>query len=327
MKPMTSADVINLVILDPVPAERLERIRALLPASWQLSSAASREPQDQASSLKGADCAIVSDVTVTAEMMATPGLRAIHKWGVGYDAIDCEAARAHGVRVMRTTGSNAIAVAETTLGMILALNRNLVRGHAAVAQGRWPKAELGASSMRLTGKTVGIVGLGFIGKALARLLAGFDCRILYPARAPKEPQIEADLGVTYAPLKELLAQADVVTLNCALTDETRGIINRETLALMKPGSLLVNAARGGIVVEKDLAEALKTGHLRGAASDVFAREPVEDGNPLVGLETAINTPHLAAVSTDTFEPTVKRMIDNLVAVLEGREPRPGDVVV
>lgn len=322
-----TGDRIRLVILDPVPEERLERIRALLPEGWQLSTAASRDPRDQVSILRGADCAIVSDVPVTAEMMATPGLRAIHKWGVGYDAIDLDAARINAVRVLRTTGSNAIAVAETTLGLILALNRNLVRGHNAVAHGRWPKAELGATSMRLTGKTVGIVGLGYVGKAFARLLAGFGCRILYTGRAPQGPQTEADLGVRYASLKELLAEADVVTLNCALTDETRGLINRETLALMKPGSLLVNTARGGVVVEADLADALKSGHLRGAASDVFSREPVEADNPLIGLETAINTPHTAAVSADSFAPTVKRMIDNLSTVLEGGEPPELDVVV
>ncbi len=319
--------MIRLVILDPLPRERMDRFAAFLPDGWTLSTAASRSQEDQLAALKSADFAIVSDVPVTDAMMATPGLRAVHKWGVGYDSIDCAAAENHGVRVLRTTGSNAVAVAETTLGMILALNRNLVRGHTAVLEGRWPKAELGATSMRLSGKTVGIVGLGHVGKALARLLSGFGCEILYTGRTPQSAETEEELGVTFAPLEDLLSRSDVVSLNCALTDQTRGLINHRTLACMKQGALLVNAARGGVVVEADLAEALNSGHLRGAASDVFSQEPVTPDNPLTGLDTAINTPHIAAVSADAFAPTVTRMVNNLVAIQEGRAPPDKDVVV
>ena len=319
--------MIRLVILDPVPVERLERVRIYLPIDWELSTASSRAPEDQMEALQGADFAIVSDVPVTDEMLATAGLRAVHKWGVGYDSIDCKAAERHGVRVLRTTGSNAVAVAETTLGMILALNRNIARGHVAVLEGRWPKAELGATSMRLSGKTVGIVGLGHVGQALARLLSGFGCEVLYTGRSPKDAETEVALGVSFVKLEDLLARSDVVSLNCALTEQTRGLINRKTLALMKDGALLVNAARGGVVVEADLADALTSGRLRGAASDVFSQEPVPADNPLVGLDTAINTPHIAAVSADAFAPTVMRMIDNLSAVLKGQAPPGKDVVV
>lgn len=318
--------MIRLVILDPIPSERLDRFNAFLPEDWSLDTATSRAPQDQMRALQGADFAIVADVPVTADMMSTPGLRAVHKWGVGYDSIDCEAASVHGVRVLRTTGSNAVAVAETALGLILALNRNLVRGHVAVAEGHWPKAELASTSMRLSGKTVGIVGLGHVGTALSRLLSGFGCQLFYNCRTPRSSSVETALNARYASFEELLAKSDVVSLNCALTEETRGLINRRTLALMKPSALLVNTARGGVVVEADLAEVLHSGHLRGAASDVFSREPVESGNPLIGLETAINTPHIAAVSADGFAPTVTRMVNNLSMLLAGVEPPEIDVV-
>lgn len=317
----------RIVILDPVSENRLKRFAGYLPGGWNLENAASRTPEDQLAALIGTDFAISADVPVTADMMAVPGLRAIHKWGVGYDNIDCAAARAHGVRVFRTTGSNAISVAETALGLILALNRNLIRGHAAVLEGGWPKSELGTTSMRLSGKTVGIVGLGYVGKALARLLGGFGCEILYTGRTRQDAETEAALAVRFAPLEELLARADVVSLNCALNEDTRAMINARTLALMKRGALLVNVARGGIVVEADLADALTSGHLRGAASDVYMEEPVAPDNPLIGLETAVNTPHIAAVSADTFEPTVKRMIGNLLALQEGRELPETDVLV
>src|SRR5690606_22445010 len=217
---------------------------------------------DQLAALSGAAFGITGDVPVTSEMMATSGLRAIHKWGVGYDNIDLDAARRHGVRVLRTTGSNAVAVAETTLGLILAVNRNIVRGHVGILDGRWRKGELSPMSMRLSGKTVGIVGMGYIGKALARLLTGFGCTILYTKRTPLSAAEEGEAGVRFAPLDELLRTADVVTLNCELNDSTRNLINRETLALMRDDAILVNAARGGVMVEEDVAEAIRNGRLR-----------------------------------------------------------------
>ncbi|WP_199178606.1 2-hydroxyacid dehydrogenase [Acidimangrovimonas sediminis] len=317
----------RIVMLDPMPEARLERIRPYLPEGWTVTTAASRAPADQIAALEGASFAITGDVPVSAGMMAVPGLRGVHKWGVGYDNIDCEAAQSHGVRVMRTTGSNAVAVAETTLGFILALNRNIVRGHVGMLDGKWLKQDLSSSSMRLSGKTVGIVGLGYIGKALARLLAGFGCTILYAKRTPLTPEEEAELGVRFAPLDDLLAQSDVVTLHCALNDETRGLIDAATLARMKQGALLINAARGGVVVEADLAAAVVSGHLRGAAVDVFATEPAETGNPLVGVDGIIVTPHVGAMSADAFVASITRMIANLRAVDRGDDPPALDTVV
>ncbi|MDS1138137.1 2-hydroxyacid dehydrogenase [Nitratireductor indicus] len=317
----------RLVMLDPSSPDRLERIRPFLPEGWDISTAASRTPQDQIAALAGASFGITGDVSVTAQMMATEGLRAIHKWGVGYDNIDLEAARKHGVRVMRTTGSNAVAVAETTLGLILALNRNIVRGHVGILDGKWLKGDLSPSSMRLSGKTVGIVGMGYIGKALVRLLGGFGCTILYTKRSPLDSAEEAELGIRFVSLQDLLRTSDVVTLNCELNASTRNMINRETLALMKADAILVNAARGGVMVEEDVAEAVREGRLRGAGVDVFATEPVPADNPLIGLDRVIVTPHVGAISSDAFVPSITRMIGNLKAVLDGEEPLEIDVLV
>lgn len=317
----------HVVLLDPSAPDRLDRMRGLLPAGWTLGNAATRDPADQVAALAGADFAITGDVHVTTAMMAVPGLRAVHKWGVGYDGIDLGAARAHGVRVLRTTGSNAVAVAETTLGLILSVNRNITRGHMAIHRDDWPKGELGASSMRLSGRTVGIVGMGHIGRALARLLRGFDCRILYTKRTPLTPAEEAEAGVSFAALDDLLAQSDVVTLNCELNDSTRNLIDARRLALMRPDAILVNAGRGGVLVEGDLAEAIRAGRLRGAAVDVFAQEPIAPGNPLIGLDRVVLTPHIAAVSTDAFAPTVSRMFANFAAIAAGDAPPSLDVLV
>lgn len=317
----------RIVLLDPVVPERLDRMRQYLPAGWSLDPAPGREEAQQLAGLDGADFAIVSDVPVTAAMMAVPGLRAVHKWGVGYDSIDLDAARANGVRVLRTTGSNAVAVAETTLALILAVNRNIARGQAAVQAGHWPKGELAATSTLLSGKTVGIVGFGYIGKALARLLQGFGCRILYTKRSPMTPEEELEAGARFAPLDQMLAEADVVTLNCELNASTRNLIDRQRLALMKPEAILINVARGGVMVEADLADAIRNNRLRGAGIDVFSVEPIRPDNPLVGLDRVILTPHIAAVSADGFANSLTRMMDNLAAIAAGAPPRDIDILV
>ncbi len=317
----------KVVLLDPSTPERLDRIRPFLPPGWVLMTAASRTPQDQLGALGGASFAISGDMPVTAAMMAVPGLRAVHKWGVGYDAIDLEAARRHGVRVLRTTGSNAAAVAETTLGLILAVNRNIVRGHVGIGNGGWPKGQVGPTSTTLTGRTVGIVGMGHIGKALARLLRGFGCPILYTKRNPLPAAEEADLNARFAPLDDLLAASDVVTLNCDLNASTRDLIDARRLALMKPDAVLVNAARGGVLVEADLAKAIRQGRLRGAGIDVFSVEPITPDNPLLGLDTVVLTPHLGALDALGFAPSVMRMMENLLAVQNGTPLRKIDVLV
>lgn len=317
----------RLVMLDPGGPERLERVRPYLPEGWDVSVAASRGADDQEAALENAQFAITGDVPVTAAMMSVPGLKAVHKWGVGYDNIDLEAARTHGVRVLRTTGSNAVSVAETTLGLILALGRNLVRGHVGIEGGAWRKAELSPTSMTLSGKTVGIVGLGYIGKALARLLRGFGCTILYSKRTALSEAEEESLGVRFAPLDELLRTSDVVALNCELNESTRNLVDARALSLMKPDALLVNAARGGVVVEVDLADALRAGHLRGAAVDVFETEPITADNPLIGIDRVILTPHLGAISSDGFARSVARMMENFKAIEEGRPPRDIDILV
>jgi len=316
-----------VVMLDPAMPDRLERIAAFLPGGWSLTAAASLSPEDQLAAIRGAEFAITGDVPVTAEMMAAPGLKAVHKWGVGYDGIDLEAARQNGVRVLRTTGSNAVTVAETTLGLILSVNRNLVRGHVGILGGDWLKGSLAPTSMTLSGKTVGIVGMGYIGKALVRLLRGFGCTVIYTKRSPLPAEEEAELGIRFAPLAELLAAADVVTLNCELNASTRGMIGPEQLALMKPSAILINAARGGVLDEQALADAIKGGRLRGAGIDVFAAEPIQPGNPLLGLDRVVLTPHIAAISADSFATSLTRMFGNLQAIDSGEPPREIDILV
>jgi phosphoglycerate dehydrogenase-like enzyme len=168
--------------------------------------------------------------------------------------------------------------------------------------------------------------MGAIGQAFARLLKGFGCPVLYTKRTPLDPAAEAALNARRVELPELLATADVVSLHCPLTPETTNLIDRAALSRMKPTAVLVNAARGGVVVEADLAWALETKVILAAATDVYAEEPLPPGDPLLAVDGLVTTPHLAALAVDTFEPTVRRMFDNMRRVAEGLPVPERDLV-
>jgi len=320
----------RLVILDPMSPQALEKFAAFLPEGYEIGTSKSREPADQIAAITGATYVVTGDVPVTAEMMeagAASGLKAVHKWGVGYDNIDIERARELGVRVLRTTGSNAVAVAETTLALMLGLQRNIVRGHVGLQEGKWLKGTLGDTSMRLTGKTIGLIGLGYIGKQVARLLRGFDCTVIYTKRIPLTAAEEQDLKVRHVSLDELIETSDVVSLHCAMSPETANMIDKTAIARMKKGSILVNTARGGLVNEEDLAQAVESGHLRGAAVDVFPVEPIAPDHRFVGVDRIVITPHVGAISADTYADNVSRMVGNMHCITEGKEPPEFDVIV
>jgi phosphoglycerate dehydrogenase-like enzyme len=318
-----------IAILDPLGPDRLSRFATLVPERFTVRAAAGRSEAEQMAAVRGATYLVTGDLPVTGAMMragAQDRLKAVHKWGVGYDNIDVEAARAAGVRVLRTTGSNALPVAETAVALMLALMRNLVAGHQGMQAGEWGKWTLGPRTFTLSGKTVGLVGLGFIGKQTARLLAPFGCRLLYAKPTPLPAQEAAALGVEHAAVERLLEQSDVVSLHCSLTPQTKGLIDAGALTAMKPGAVLVNTARGGVADEAAVAAALRGGRLAGAAFDVFAIEPIRQDNPLLGAPNAILTPHIASQSVDNYAPTVRRMMNNLSALSDGAEPPALDVV-
>lgn len=318
----------RIVVLDPLPEPRLALMRRLLPPGFALTAAASRAPADQLAAIAAADFAIAGDMPLTAELLAqAPGLKAVHKWGVGIDNFDLAAAARHQVRIFRTTGSNARPVAETALGLMLALLRQIADGDRSVRAGGWGKADLAPRSFMLSGRTVGLVGLGAIGGQLATLLQGFGCRLLYAKPSPLPAARARALKLTHLPLDELLAASDLVSLHCPLTPATRGLIDAAALARMKPGALLINTARGGLVDEAALLAALEAGRLGGAGLDVFAEEPLPPGHPLAGAPNVVLTPHIAALAADNLVPTLERMFRNLSRAAEGRPVDPKDVVL
>ena len=320
----------KIVVLDVIAPARADSLRALLPPGMTLSHGTERGDAHMKEIIADADYAIAGQVAVSGDVLrAARKLKLLHKWGVGVDNLDLEAARELGVKVARTTGSNAIPVAEFTLGLALAALRAIAFGNAELKQGHWRGlGGLPMATFTLTGKTFGIIGFGAIGKNVARLLKGFSCTVLYNKRARLSREEEAELGVSYASVADLLARADVVSLNCPLTSETQGLINRVSLQTMKPSAVLVNVARGGIVVEDDLVWALQNRIIGAAAMDVFETEPLPPDSPLLQpLDNLVVTPHLAAIAADNFEPTVRHMFGNIARVSRGDPVPAADAVV
>lgn len=312
----------TIVLLDMTTPQRAERLRALLPPGFVLTHGTERGEEHLKAIIAEADYAISGQVAVPGEVLrAAKKLKLLHKWGVGYDNIDIATAKALGIQVARTTGSNALPVAEFALGLMLSALRFIAYGHAELKKGHWATGRLPGDTFTLSGKTMGIVGFGAIGQNLARLLAGFGCRILYSKRTPLAAAQEEALGARHAPLARILAEADIVSLHCPLTPETENLIDADALAAMKRTAVLVNVARGGVVNEADLVAALRARTIAGAAMDVYAVEPLPPDSELLTLDNLVVTPHLAAMAADTFEPTVTRMFANIAHVSRG-EPVP-----
>jgi phosphoglycerate dehydrogenase-like enzyme len=211
---------------------------------------------------------------------AAKKLKMIQRTGVGTDMFDMESIRARNIPVYVNAGVNASSVAEHAVLHILAALRRLTIVNDEVRRGTWIKQDNGLQTHELGGKTVGLIGAGNIGRHVARMLSGFGCSLLYYDMYRLKPETERQFNLIYKPLDEVFAQSDIISLHCPLTDETRNIINAKSIAGMKDGAILVNTARGELVVEKDLAEALDSGKIAAAGLDVFSPEPPLANNPL-----------------------------------------------
>jgi len=258
--------------------------------------------------------------------------------GIGSDHVDLDAACATngGITVAEVTGSNVVSVAEHVVMTILVLVRNFVPAHEQVARGDWNVAEVAKNEYDLEGKVVGTVAVGRIGERVLRRLRAFDCKeLLYFDYQPLKPEIEKEIGCRRVDtLEEMLGQCDVVTINCPLHEKTRGLFNKELISKMKKGSWLVNTARGAIVVKEDVAEALKSGQLRGYGGDVWFPQPAPKDHPLRtasytnwGGGNAM-TPHMSGTSVDAQKRYALGTKNILDSYFSGREDyKPEDLIV
>ncbi|UXY52123.1 2-hydroxyacid dehydrogenase [Pseudomonas tohonis] len=273
--------------------------------------------RDVVERLRGAQVAISNKVTIDAAAIAElPDLKLILVSATGTNNIDLAAARARGITVCNCQGYGTPSVAQHTLMLLLNLATRFVDYREAVRQDHWQKATqfclLDFPIVELEGKTLGLLGHGELGSAVARLAEAFGMRVLLGALPGRPPRADR------LPLADLLPQVDALTLHCPLNEHTRNLIDAEQLALMKPGAFLVNTARGGLVNEHALADALRSGHLGGAATDVLTQEPPKDGNPLLAVDIPrlIVTPHNAWGSREARQRIVVQMAENLEAWLK-----------
>lgn len=310
----------HVVYLEPVPSEVEEIIRSCLPDGFTLHV---RGPDESPAAVVGeADFILVATTPITTEIFAAARrLKLIQHQGVGYDNVDVEAAAQAGVPVGLTPEGTSSPVAEHVILLILSLYRNLLIANQTLRQGKWLQWELRPQSHDLLGKQLGIVGLGRIGREVAQRARGFECRLSYYDLVRVPAEVEAELGVTYIPFEDLLAQSDIVTLHVPRTEGTRGMIGAAELARMQPTALLINTARGGIVDEAALYQALTSGQIAGAGLDVFAVEPPSADHPLLGLYNVVATPHIAAGTRDALATKMRAAFANMQRVAQGQAPR------
>jgi len=254
-------------------------------------------------------------------------LRMIQKWGIGYDSIDVAAARRMGIPLCIAAGSNAGPVAELAIALILGVYRRLPYVNRVVREGGWPTSAMRETCFQITGKTVGLVGFGNIGRMLARRLRGFDAELIYFDARRADAPTEQALGARYVGLPELLSQSDIVSLHAPLNTHTAKMINAATIATMKDGAVLINTARGGLVDEQALFDALVSGKLRGAGLDALDPEPPARDNPLLTLDQVVITPHAGGGVFDNINNVAGHTLGNIMRFVRGEPIPPADVII
>lgn len=310
------------VLIAPAPLQEIEPVYGplLTGAGFELVHSKVNHQMNEvelAAALPGCAASLAGSEPYTRAVIAAAaakGLKVIARAGVGYDAVDLDAANEHGVAVCIAPGTNQDAVAEHTFSLILALAKNVVSQHNLIKQGQWPRK----ANLPLRGTTLGVLGLGRIGKAVALRGKAFLMNVVAYEPYP-DKEFVAKNGITLLPFDDVLKQSDWATLHMPMSPESKQCINERSLGLMKPTAYLVNTARGGVINEPDLYDALKNKRLAGAGLDVFDQEPPGD-NPLLTLDNVVMTAHTAGVDTQSRDDMARVAAQAIVKLLKGEWP-------
>jgi glyoxylate reductase len=308
---------VKVVFTDPIPVDWIERIQAALPDGASLHAVDSYSDEDFERVAANADALLTMTGRIDAARIAmAPRLRLIQQLGTGYDNIDVAAVRAAGIPAAHNPGANAIPVAEHTIMLMLVLLRQFPACERVTRAGEFARPEGFRTTIELSTATVGLIGLGAIGEAVAERLAPLGPRLLYISRDRRDAATEARLGIEYAELPQLLAASNVVSIHTRLSDATYHLLGDDELALMPAGSYLVNTARGGIVDERALRRAIERGQIAGAALDVLEHER-ERVNSFADVPQVVVTGHMAGAGNASMQRMIERSVANVVRVMRG----------
>jgi phosphoglycerate dehydrogenase-like enzyme len=297
------------------------------PEGWQSALFASRSDgsysDENLQELTDTDFLVVGLEPVTELCFShSPRVKLVQRLGVGYDNIDLEAASRRGIPVCNMPDFNAATVAEHALMLILGLQRRVFESTFLMKAGHWPATAMAAQGIfELRGKVLGILGLGAIGREVAKRARAFDVAIRYYDQRRQSPSVERELELVFSSRDDLLRESDIVSCHLPLTPETRGLLGADEFRRMKPTALFINTARGALVDEAALAQALEQGAIAGAGIDVFAEEPLDKAHPLRRCRNILLTPHIAGQTREAMERMVAAMLDNIGRVTRGDEPR------
>lgn len=292
----------TILLINKYTGTPLEIVKSVVPEGFQIRFLPSQTQEALIEAVSDVDYILAGGrLKISKEVLErAEKLQMIQRSGVGLDALDLEAIKEKNIPLYVNQGVNAESVAEHALLLMLACLRKLPTINSNTKNGAWKKQEQGVQTAELKGKTVGIVGMGNIAKTLVGLLRPFQLKILYYNLVQLDEIYETENNMTFVGMDELLRNSDIITIHCALTPETRNLINKETLRVMKDGAILINTARGEIVDSAAVADALRERKLSYAAFDVHAQEPIPEDYPLKDIDNVILTPHIAGVTTDSF---------------------------
>jgi D-3-phosphoglycerate dehydrogenase len=315
----------TIALIGPYDPEIREAIHRAVPSGFLLTEILAESEYDR---LHDVNYIILRMLTLNENVInSVPNLKLIQRWGAGYDKVDVKAAGKRNIPVAITSGMNSPSVSDMAVLLMLAVYRQLPLLHSNVVSGKWRGEEgITSTSYVLDDKMVGLIGLGNIGKLVARKVRAFGASVQYYDVVRLTPQEEEKQGVSYVGLEELLKTSDIISLHVPLTDANRHLIRQETIALMKPSAVIINTARGPIIREADLVQALRDRRILGAGLDCLEKEPPENDNPLFGLGNVVLTPHMGGSTMDVNTIMIKRCMENIVKVSRGQLPPKGDFV-
>lgn len=308
----------KVVLAGKFPSGTEELFRNLLPKEiFEIKVVDTLEEYEK---LTDAEIIVLRIFKINKELiMHNKELKLIEKWGAGFDTIDIEAAGMAGVPVCNVPGANAYSVSDLAVMHMLAVFRNLMKHHQSMLNGVWTKNELMDRSYSLMNKTVGLIGLGNIGKLVAKKVQAFGARVVYFDINRLPECEERSLQIKYVSMHELLTTSDVISLHVPLSNHTKNLISKKEFDIMKPTSIIINTGRGGLINEQDLIEAIQNKKILGAGLDCFAEEPITPDNPILHQDNILMTPHIGGVSAELTEIMVPAMVKNIINFEKGKE--------